>query len=83
MGQTESTWITISNQHILRDISTLKDKSVCSLRLKSSTDETWVLGWPGMVGRSILFDSEFGIKFSVNDGSENLVEDVPTKVLPS
>ena len=35
-----------------------------------------------MAGRNILFDSEFGLGYSVNDGTANLIENVPTKLLP-
>lgn len=54
-GASANTWLTVSARHILKDISDKQDKSVCALRIKSSDDETWVLGWPAMAGKSILF----------------------------
>ncbi len=35
-----------------------------------------------MAGRNILFDSEYGLGYSVNDETANLIETVPTKLLP-
>lgn len=36
IGNTASSWFTISSKYLLRDVSVKQDKSVCGLRIKSN-----------------------------------------------